>query len=430
MSTQEMPTSATWRGMDVEALHFIAEGVTALAGFELAAISVVEDDYFRVVAVAGSNEASNELMTLRSPIDRVLAELSSAERTGRMMFLPQERSSDQLPEFSWTPVYEVLDSADAWLPADVLCALLHDNEGALQGLLSVDLPTSRRRPDKAALDTLNVYARLAERAVVNFVEREQLATDLALERRLSRYRSHLINVLSHELQTPVTVILGRAELALENATDPGRREDLEAISRAAQRISNMSEDLLVMARVGDPDNPVEAATIDLGALVSECARLFSDMAAQQRIELVVSVPDQAVSAIGSSVELEAMVTNLLSNAVKYSDPGGRVQVAVHSGSPGWVELSVSDDGIGISEEDQRQIFDEFFRSSSPDVRARPGSGLGLAIVDRIIRRHNGRIQIRSELGLGMTVRVELPSAAPTASWQSGEAALVPSAPRP
>jgi signal transduction histidine kinase len=271
----------------------------------------------------------------------------------------------------------------------------------------VDLPTSRRRPDKAALDTLNVYARLAERAVVNFV------------------RSHLINVLSHELQTPVTVILGRADLALENATDPRRRDDLQAISRAAQRISDMSEDLLVMARVGDPDNPVDATTVDLGALVSECARLFSDMAAQQRIELVVSVPDQAVTANGSSVELEAMVSNLLSNAVKYSDPGGRVQVAVHSGSPGWVELSVSDDGIGISEEDQREIFDEFFRSSSPDVRARPGSGLGLAIVDRIIRRHNGRIQIRSELALGMTVRVELPSPAPAAPPQPGEAASVP-----
>jgi signal transduction histidine kinase len=102
-----------------------------------------------------------------------------------------------------------------------------------------------------------------------------------------------------------------------------------------------------------------------------------------------------------------MLANLVSNAVKYSDEGGSVTVDLGA-DDGQATLRVIDRGLGISESDQRELFREFFRSSNPEALARPGSGLGLVIVDRIVRRHGGRIEVDSGLGEGTTVTVTLP----------------------
>ena len=103
-----------------------------------------------------------------------------------------------------------------------------------------------------------------------------------------------------------------------------------------------------------------------------------------------------------------MLVNLLGNAVKYSDAGSRVEVHLEAGQD-HVVLSVVDHGLGISEEDQRGLFSEFFRSTNPEAYARPGTGLGLVIVDRIVGRHGGHIAVDSELGRGTTVTVTLPT---------------------
>ncbi len=333
MSRESASSSDPGRGMDVEALHFIAEGVTALAGFDLAAISIVEGDCFRVVAVAGSSEASAELMALRSPIDRVLAELAAAERTGRMMFVRQESASDQLDGFSWIPDYEIVDGDEAWLPEDLLCALLHDDGGELRGLLSVDLPTGRRRPGKAALDILNVYARQAERAVVNFLEREQFATDLALERRVSRYRSHLINIF-----VPRPADTRNRHPRTRGAC--ARRCDRPAVAGRSPghqpRGTNLGH-VARPARHGPGRRSRQSRRRGRRRPCCACDRLRptarrDGFASTNRSRLL--VPDRPVYVIGSSVELEAMVGNLLSNAVKYSDPGGLVRLAVSDESPG------------------------------------------------------------------------------------------------
>ena len=103
-----------------------------------------------------------------------------------------------------------------------------------------------------------------------------------------------------------------------------------------------------------------------------------------------------------------MLANLLSNALKYSDDETSVAVELVD-VDGHVELRVRDHGLGISEEDQRGLFREFYRSTNVEALARPGSGLGLVIVDRIVRRHGGRVVVDSALGRGTTVTVTLPS---------------------
>ena len=99
----------------------------------------------------------------------------------------------------------------------------------------------------------------------------------------------------------------------------------------------------------------------------------------------------------------------MSNAVKYTPDGGQVTVRL-AACGDEIMLSCSDTGLGISTDDQTQLFREFFRSSNPEALAQPGTGLGLAIVSRIVQRHRGRIEVESELGKGSTFRVLLPAA--------------------
>ena len=115
---------------------------------------------------------------------------------------------------------------------------------------------------------------------------------------------------------------------------------------------------------------------------------------------------------GDPGELEDLVGNLVSNAIKYSDPGDSVTArcpARGAGRDGVRRAGGHRRGLGIAAEELDRLFEEFFRSESVEARARPGTGLGLTVVDRVVRRHRGRIEVESELGVGTTFRVLLPA---------------------
>jgi signal transduction histidine kinase len=165
-----------------DALQLIAEGVTELAGFGIAAISVVRDDgKLEVMAVAGSDDARESLQGRRTPIDQLMVEIAKADEWGLMRFVPHERLDVGLGEsWGWVPDVVPLEGPDAWHPLDLLIALLHDDEGQLRGTMSIDLPTDGRRPGEAQRAVLQKYAEQAGRAVVTALEREQLAARVRL----------------------------------------------------------------------------------------------------------------------------------------------------------------------------------------------------------------------------------------------------------
>ena len=173
-------------------------------------------------------------------------------------------------------------------------------------------------------------------------------------------------------------------------------------------------DLLTMARLSDPRAPFHPVRVDLRQIVLEVDEECRPAAVSGGVTTVIEVPDHGITVPGRRDELHRMLANLVSNAVKYSDPGGSVTVGVeHDGE--HVVVRVSDEGIGISEEDQQDLFREFYRSTNPRALERPGSGLGLVIVDRIVQRHGGRLQVESRLGEGTTFVVRLPAATPAAT---------------
>lgn len=240
---------------------------------------------------------------------------------------------------------------------------------------------------------------------------------------LDTYKSQLIATVSHELKSPLTTVYGHLEM-LESETlpiAPAARVSLDAIARASRRMSRVIEDLLLLRKVGETAKPLVPTAVDLVELVHDAVAMTALSAKAKHLRLDLDLPSSVVPALGESDELDKVVLNVLSNAVKYTPDGRGVHVAVRADGD-RVSLTVADEGIGISEADQQQLFTEFFRSTNPEAVAQPGTGLGLAIVQRIVQRHGGEVTVTSALGEGSTFVITLPAAqAPGSQSPAGRA---------
>lgn len=164
----------------LDTLRLVAEGVAAVVGFQVATVSIVQNDALRTVAVAGSDEARAELIGLGTPMHVIRADLDMADDWGMFKFVPAERAGDDVEVWGWVPDIEPSDDPDAWHPHDMLMAPLLDKDGEISGLLSIDLPVDGRRPDAEKRRLLEAYAAQAARAVLIAVERETLAETVRL----------------------------------------------------------------------------------------------------------------------------------------------------------------------------------------------------------------------------------------------------------
>jgi len=174
------------RGQSNHVLDLIGEGVTALAGFGVAAISARRGEQFEVLSVVGPPEAAATLRGQVMPVAALREEIAGARVWGRLRFLPGQEKSDKIDDWVWTPSFEPRSGEDAWHPDDLLVALLRDQDGELRGLLSMDLPVDGRRPSPEQRQMLEHYAVQAERAVVEALAQEEVNERLRLARTARR----------------------------------------------------------------------------------------------------------------------------------------------------------------------------------------------------------------------------------------------------
>jgi signal transduction histidine kinase len=236
-------------------------------------------------------------------------------------------------------------------------------------------------------------------------------------KQLDLHKSEMFATVAHELKNPLTAITGHVELldlsdVLRDDVAAGR--SLSAIDRATNRLTNLVDDLLVLARLRDPHRPLAATDVDLVRVVREVADLLGAQAQKHDVRVRLDLDrTSCVRVSGETGELDRVVSNLVSNALKFSPSGTTVTVSLRRIGDSVV-LSCADQGLGISEADQRQLFTEFFRSTNPTAQQVPGTGLGLAIVHRVVTRHGGTVAVQSAMGQGTTFTVTLPAATPTA----------------
>lgn len=247
----------------------------------------------------------------------------------------------------------------------------------------------------------------------------EAATAAALERErdanvqmqsMDRAKNELISTISHELRTPLTSIVGYVEL-LEDDIDlpPEHRADLLArVSRNAERLLFLAKDVLRIAAVDEAEWVPDKKMIDLRT----CVRAARDAAVvpsarRQELQVWVEVPAKAVPVYADQQEIERVVFNFVSNAIKFSPGPGTIRVWLATlGST--ARISVEDTGLGISREDQKRIFERFFRSEIARQQAVPGTGLGLSIARSIAHAHDGSLGFLSEEGEGSTFWIDLP----------------------
>lgn len=212
---------------------------------------------------------------------------------------------------------------------------------------------------------------------------------------------------SHELRTPVAIILADTDLALAKERSAEEyRQTVETCHRAARRMKALVDALLTLARIDSGELVLRRDRVDLGQLVEECVDLIRPLASQKRVQL--EVETTAATILGDSEQIARVIMNLATNAVHYNRDGGRVRLAVTE-ADGQVLLSVSDTGMGIPQEDQEHIFERFFRVDKARSRELGGSGLGLAICQSIVQAHGGKISFVSEADVGTTFEVRFPA---------------------
>lgn len=212
---------------------------------------------------------------------------------------------------------------------------------------------------------------------------------------------------SHELRTPLTAIRGFAELHRQGAV-VGEEKTKELISRIEKesiRMSSLVEDLLLLARL-DQSRELTIDPVDINYLVNEA--VASARAASPGYEITVSTASDEVFVLGDSMRIHQAVSNLLANARTHTPVGTKISVDILQNESD-VQISVSDDGHGLSQEDQTRIFERFFRADPSRARVSgEGSGLGLAIVDAVMKAHNGSVEVKSELGKGAIFTLHFP----------------------
>jgi signal transduction histidine kinase len=231
-------------------------------------------------------------------------------------------------------------------------------------------------------------------------------------RKLDDARNEFVATVSHELRTPMTSITGYVEL-LQDCTGGDLTKEqsdfVEAIRRNSDRLTALANDLLTLSSLEPGTYSAEHVEVDLGDVLFTAASSLQAVLAGRRLELTLDAPHDPVKVEGDARHLDRMVLNLLTNAVKFTEDGGWVRCVLRQ-RDGTAVLEVSDNGIGIPEAEQRELFTRFFRSSTAQEHEIQGSGLGLAIVQSIAQGHGGRVSVRSTDMRGATFTVELPIA--------------------
>lgn len=214
---------------------------------------------------------------------------------------------------------------------------------------------------------------------------------------------------SHELRTPLSVIISEAQTTLNRPrTESEYRETIVACLATAQQMRKLMESLLELARYDSGQESLHRTPFDLADLAGDGVGLLENVAAAHHIQLHTHL--EAAPTSGDADRVRQVVINLISNAIYYNRPGGTVDIATKRHDTETV-LTVTDNGLGIAEEDLPNIFKRFYRADKSRSRSNGNAGLGLSICKAIVDAHGGQLIVTSKLGAGTTFKLTLPAAA-------------------
>ncbi len=243
--------------------------------------------------------------------------------------------------------------------------------------------------------------------------RELAAANTKLQE-LDKLKSQFLSVATHELRTPLSVMLGYNSMLAESLDDRLNGEEQQTLREsiaACKRLIRLVNSMLDISQIESGKMRMNFTQADIREVVSGVTVLFQQEARNRRLNLTLELPARVPRVEFDPERIEQVLINLIGNALKFTPAGGQVRVAVRAlPETSGLEVSVSDTGVGIPPEDQQRIFDEFAQVRRQAARRqREGSGLGLAIVKRIVEAHGTRIELQSAPGQGSTFSFVLQS---------------------
>jgi signal transduction histidine kinase len=356
-------------------------------------------------ALAGSGNVAEEISTQRTrpamlTIERIIAHTEATLR---------EETRDKVEKTAEATVDAQRTAAGSLAIALLLATLIaiwltrsisgpvHDLEKGMKAVADGDfthrLPMAESRNDE--------FGRLAN-------SYQRMTSQLA---ELDKLKAEFVSVASHELKTPINVIVGYLELLQENIygeLNPKQREICATLGKQAQTLTRLVKRLLDISRFEAGGGKLERRQIDLDRFLHAFESSFQVLALQREITFrVVRGDDLPAHVLWDEDRINEVLGNLLSNAFKFTDRGGTVELAVE-GMDNEVTITVRDSGAGIPEEQLPHIFEKFYQASNQAQSSARGTGLGLAIAREIVEAHGGTISVSSSVGTGTTFTLTLP----------------------
>jgi signal transduction histidine kinase len=242
-------------------------------------------------------------------------------------------------------------------------------------------------------------------------------TDAAVPMKdLERMRTDFLSIIAHELRTPITVMRTLTGLLLDPASDPSpeqRRTMLETMERNAERMQHLIGEILDLARYRAGTIGLQLRQFDATELAESAVVTIRPLAEGRNQTVELRVPrGPAPKVFGDRPRLDRALLNLVANAQHFAPDGGRITVRLHRPKDGLIRWSVTDDGPGISLEDQAHLFERFYVGTHNPDEAHEGVGLGLPRALAIAQAHGGTIDVRSRPGHGSTFTLVVPAAGP------------------
>jgi signal transduction histidine kinase len=297
----------------------------------------------------------------------------------------------------------------------LLCVPLMVHERVI-GALAVDQDV----PDAFTLQDERILTIAASQAAVA-IENARLYQDLKeralhLEKayielqEIDRLKDELVQNVSHELRTPLTFVKGYVEMLLDGdmgQINERQRESLSIVAEKTNAITRLVSDIIFLQQI--EHESLELAELDMAQVVRRAMQSNQASATAAHLTLTSPITPDLAPAYADRDRVNQVLDNLIGNAIKFSPQGGEITVQLEDAGE-MLQVSVSDSGIGIPEEQVERIFERFYQVDGSATRKFGGAGLGLAIVKRIVEAHGGRIWVKSQLGRGSTFFFTLPKA--------------------
>jgi signal transduction histidine kinase len=275
------------------------------------------------------------------------------------------------------------------------------NHEELLKLLSPESPSAR---ELSLPDGRTMWATGVE---IPEVGRVTVLRDISAFKALDKMKRDFVAAFTHDLRTPLATVKGYIELVrMDGPVTTRQEEDLEGMTRAANLMKSLIEDLLELSRLERLEQ-LTRENVDLETVVQSSINAIKPFAKSKEIDLVLSETQSGLIIEGNTVLLSRAVGNLVDNAIKYTPTGGKVHIKLGQNGNNQATISVIDNGPGIHAKDLPRVFEKFYRAR-PELDDIPGTGLGLAIVKIITEQHGGQVWVESQPNVGSTFTISLP----------------------